>query len=159
MAKRKKQARQVLREAKRAHRQQVKEQQRARFYEERANQDELDRETAMQDERARIEEIADNFFDSLIAQIRSTHDRAGSWFSEMLSSQINQYGKRAVYESMSGADIEKIASAVAVLFYAPESHAGQEAFVYLMEVITGTVPTAEDLFTMSEYITADEYVN
>ncbi len=110
----------------------------------RREQDMLDRLNA---EQYREGELV---YDNIVSLINHYPTNGSKALSDILDSEISKYGKDAVIRSMANAPEEATALATVIAYYEEESSAINSAIVEFTQIITGTIPTAEEAKDLGE---------
>lgn len=93
------------------------------------------------------------------AMTDGTYKQAGMDLSIELSQQIHQYGKDRIAMAIAQAPQEAIEDAQVALNYNPGDERHDKAIIALRELITGEIPSAEELKQMQDRMDADAYTN
>lgn len=93
------------------------------------------------------------------AMTDGTYKQAGMDLSIELSQQIHEYGKDKVAMAIAQAPQEAIEDAQVALNYNPGDERHDKAIIALRELITGEIPSAEELKEMQDRMDADAYTN
>lgn len=101
--------------------------------------------------------ILDGIYDR-INSIDRQHERAATHLYNVLEEEISQYGERAVCLEIAEAPLDVKAAAEQALRYNPGDPRHEEAIRQLQILITGTIPTMEEMIKLQDEIDKDDFV-
>lgn len=93
------------------------------------------------------------------AMSQGTYKQAGMDLSIELSQQINTYGRDKVIMAMANAPTELISEAQIATHYNPGDERHDKAIVRIREIITGEIPSAQELKELQDRMDQDAYTN
>lgn len=96
---------------------------------------------------------------TMIDEIDKQHKRAAEHLNSVLNGEIKTYGKDKVFKSIAQAPQEMIELADVALRYNPGDHRHDNAIREMLILITGAIPTAEELQDLQTAIDEDGYIN
>lgn len=133
------------------------------FETERRRQDEEEQRRLREDEafRRKFEEgeIVYNMILEAIADIDKYHKRAAEHVKEILDREIATYGRDAVLRTIGETPGEVLELAEIALRYNPGDSRHDNAVNELVNIIRGTVPTAEEMREMQDILDEDGYTD
>lgn len=104
-------------------------------------------------------EIIYNRIISMINEIDKQHQHASNHLKSVLKGEIDTYGKDRVFKSIAQAPQEVIELSDIALRYNPGDSRHDNAIRELLILITGALPTAEELQELQDAIDEDIYTN
>lgn len=117
------------------------------------------RKRAIEQQPAYIGDLILQSIQEMIDSVKRDHRKAGDSLQRLLENEINQYGKEAVARSLSNTPQEAIELAQLAINYNPGDTRHDGAIRELEMIITGTIPTAEELRILQDNIDEDEYTD